>query len=370
MSVRDVHDVIRRQYRDFDAEQAAITWQEILDALETDQRPDAPVEVADPTRVGAPRSARGVNRRGLAVAAGTAVLVLVAGVVPFILMGGEPPAADSSASTTLADAPATVTTEAPTTTEPTLVTDPTDTSGVFGFPPGVPIRDKYGFDITDTLISIAEYRDAIEGGAPAPLFDTAALGVEEILTPTESWLAEGGSTPSPNSDGATQQLILWTVSLEGTDVLGQFGAFLGLPADTETSDFDANIEFGFNVSPGLSQGRDALLPPDSLGLLLVSDSGRGFATGIAGLPTQAAVVTAEYGDGTRVWQRPLFGMALFSNTTRVCQVEPVEGQGCAPMEISILDQSGAELFTIRTPASESAHESMITMPNGETYIRH
>ncbi len=240
---------------------------------------------------------------------------------------------------------------------------------VFGFPARGPIRNKVGFDITDILLFVAEYIEAIEQGTPEPLFDTTSLGVEEVLVSTEPRATQGGSTPSPDSERPAEQLTLWAVELEGADVSAQFGAFLEYPAEGETPEYEANIEFGLNLSPGSSQGSDGFQPPESLGLLLVSDVGKGFATGIAGLPPQAAVVAAVYGDGTRVWQRPLFGMALFNDATRVCQEEPVEGQGCAPMEISVLDESGTELLRIVTPASDSDHRYMITLPSGETYLR-
>ncbi len=81
---------------------------------------------------------------------------------------------------------------------------------------------------------------------------------------------------------------------------------------------------------------------------------------VAGLPIDAAVVTLELADGTRVWQRPVGGMALFvdkigSMPERFVDyydhggaVDPDELEELGPARpLVVLDRNGAEIMRIK-----------------------
>ena len=245
----------------------------------------------------------------------------------------------------------------------------TQPSDIFGYPVGVTIRNHKGDDITRELTYIDGYVKALDSGTPDPRFDTEPLGTEQVLIALGASVEEGASVPLPGSVEVWEQPILAAVGLPDSDAIAQFGVYLEFESDSETPEW-VDLEWGLDVvgvGPPIGMGIDHFDPPDWASLLLVLDLQQIIVFG--GLPPEAAVVTTTFEDGARVWQRPISGLALFTHTARVCELEPTGGEACSRLEFIVLDASGVEMLRIVTPRAGSDHEHIVILPNGDTYIR-
>jgi hypothetical protein len=217
------------------------------------------------------------------------------------------------------------------------------------------------------------------------MFDTDALGTEQVLVAIDaSEVPEWAGHPEPVEPLRPQALV---VEITGTGV----GAFLQYPEPTTLESTDA-VEFLSGLSlddprfdlglddPRFDLGLDDLrfglvgfcgcevpasgelgasgtsIPLFSLdpteGLMsyelrsdiywrIFSESGFGF--GIGGLPSTVAVVATELPDGTRLWQRPVSGIAFF---TANGSFEFLMAEAGAPPLFGY-DASGVQIFPQR-----------------------
>ncbi len=186
---------------------------------------------------------------------------------------------------------------------------------------------------------LTSYIETVAGQtSPEPMFDTDALGTEQVLVAIDASEVPPPGHPEPVEPFRPQALV---VEITGTGV----GAFLQYPEPTTLESTDA-IEFDLapgGLSPddlrfelvgfcgcevpasGELGGGGTSIPLFSLdpteGLMshelrsdiywrIFSESGFGF--GIGGLPSTVAVVATELPDGTRLWQRPVSGIAFFT----------------------------------------------------------
>ena len=218
---------------------------------------------------------------------------------------------------------------------------------------------------------LTSYIDAVAGQTgPEPMFDTDGLGTEQVLVAIDASEVPPPGHPEPVEVFRPQALV---VKITGTGV----GAFLQYP---EPATLDSTDAIEFDLAPGGLSPDDLrfglvgfcgcevpasgelgasgisiplfLLDPTE-GLMsheLRSDiywrifSERGFAFGIAGLPSTVAVVATELSDGTRLWQRPVSGIAFF--TANGSFEFPFAEAGGAPSLVGY-DAAGNQIFVRR-----------------------
>ena len=62
---------------------------------------------------------------------------------------------------------------------------------------------------------------------------------------------------------------------------------------------------------------------------------------IGGLPIEASVIATTFDDGSKVWQRPVNGIAIFDNAHKQC-VQPTDEIFC-DFEFTVFDAQGNEI---------------------------
>ncbi len=215
---------------------------------------------------------------------------------------------------------------------------------------------------------LTSYIETVAGQTgPEPMFDTDALGTEQVLVAIGASEVPRPGHPEPVEPFRPQALV---VEITGTGV----GAFLQYPEPTTLESTDAvgflsglsldDLRFelvGFcgcevPASGELGAGGTSIplfsLDPTE-GLMsyeLTSDihwrifSESGFGFGIGGLPSTVAVVATELPDGTRLWQRPVSGIAFFTANGSV-EFLMAEAGGAPPLVG--YDASGVQIFPQR-----------------------
>ena len=214
------------------------------------------------------------------------------------------------------------------------------------------LHDSHGGEIKADLEYVYSYlADVTESGRwPEPEFDTSSLGVESVLTEvdpvafleSDSGYAEFMSPPSSSSGEVRMVPFVAVAKLEGTTDPLVFMIVLAFKGDIVDVDWML-----FNLQRGSgdgSLGADVLGVPN---IILVDDDGPGPVT-IGGLPPEASVIATTFLDGTKVWQRPVSGIAIFDDPDRHCDTAPQECE----VEYTVLNAAGDELLRIVFVASD------------------
>ena len=192
---------------------------------------------------------------------------------------------------------------------------------------------------TARIQHLTSYLDSVSGQTgPEPKFDTDTLGTEQVLVAVDA----SEVPPGPPEEPFRPQSL--AVKIAGTEI----GAFLGYPEPATLQSTDA-VEY--DIAPSGSNPQDLRLALQAfcgceggeldgerveysasgtsipLGLDLSLDPAAGLmgyqldagiqwegraGFGIGGLPITVAVVATELPDGTRLWQRPVSGIAFFT----------------------------------------------------------
>jgi hypothetical protein len=168
---------------------------------------------------------------------------------------------------------------------------------------------------------------AIERASPVALeFDPSAFGVEQPLT-------------GPIRDVPDECHCDVAVEADTGGVLVRAGL------DVAPEDVQGDVGFGFGSS-GTVYPLDYLLIDDigRSGVLVESHSVLGRQVyALAGLPLQAALIYVDLSDGSRVWQRPLAGMAIIVDAPNSGVEDP--GSPAAGPYI-VLDSVGREIMRV------------------------
>jgi len=220
--MNDVKTLVRRQYQSFDEGQAVITLDEIAV-----RRDDVPVvrSVALPPR-----------RRGVYVALGVALVILLAGLIPYLFRGDDVPPADTVVPTTLAE-------PTPSSTVPETRMDDEGS----GAPGSMVFRPNFHFALPDGWVKgsslwfgVIAPSDFMESGsepAVAITFSRPKLGTVQGVV--ERLLSRSGlraSEPQPvEVGGAIGQTLhatgvsnetLWEFEVEDSPTFGNFDVII------------------------------------------------------------------------------------------------------------------------------------------------
>jgi hypothetical protein len=205
-----------------------------------------------------------------------------------------------------------------------------------------------------------EYLDAhIEGLAgtsvwPEPEFDTSTLGAESVLTELPpSALTSVPRTipfyPEDNDELVVEQPLVAGAQLSGTEHAATFFVGIGF------KDGDVAPIWRLLYTQSYTQGTvfeedggmqwreiDDQNPPHII--LMTGGWSEDFPTVIGGFPTEASVVATTLGDGTRVWQRPISGIAIFLDPSPQCV--PSDGTPTCSAEFFVLNANGNEILRL------------------------
>jgi len=324
-----------------------------------------------------PEVPRRAPRRGwgaMALALGAVVAVALVGSVALLRRdGASPPVGVDPVPSTIStpstepppgrdDVAATTTTAAPSTSTDTDTETVSSASGAVAETLAMldiafeqdSVYSKYGIEIKADLEYVYNYLTGVTESDrwPEPEFDTSSLGDESILTEIDpvAFLdsridgREFMGPPSSNNGGVPMVPFVAGARLEGTTDVAVFTIVLAfkddivdvqwrLFSDSETPQTNASSQ---SSPPG---GYDHLEVPN---VILVHGSDRGPLI-IGGLPPEASVIATTFRDGTKVWQHPVSGLAIFDDPERAC-VETAT-QECDG-EYTVLNAAGDELLRI------------------------
>jgi len=272
------------------------------------------------------------------------LVLLLVGVIPFLLGGSDVPPADTVVPTTIAETVITVTSKIGVAAETVEMLDiALEQEEVRGF---------YGHDVRAQLEYVSSYLTGIaeSAGWPEPAFDTSQLGVESVLIevdPPRRIAAGLSNPPSSNSGGVPMNPFIAAAQLEGTTSSAVFTIVLAFKDDI------VDVQWRLSSQTGGSQRNEIGLPPN----IIIVHGHRPDQDGpavIGGLPLEASVITTTFSDGTKVWQRPISGIAIFHDPNKQC-VGGDEDHFCE-FEYTGFDADGDEIFRI------------VSDPNRESFI--
>lgn len=210
----------------------------------------------------------------------------------------------------------------------------------------------FGTEITTQLRFLQGYLQDVARSSfsPQPVFDTSSLGVE--LTLIELRPSTLSSLP-----GADAYPFVAGAQLEGTGhvVISEIGiSFKNGKAETQCGLSHAVIYKGI-LSPGGGGAAGGGCGPHNhdwgeTNTPNIVSMGGGWSSlspiVIAGLPPEASVVATTLADGTRVWQRPHLGMAIFVEPDPECT--PSDGSPLCDIEVTVLNAEGVEILRIKS----------------------
>lgn len=306
----------------------------------------------------------------IAIAVLVGVLLLVGGAAfLFSGSGGEQPADSVVLTTPPESAPTTAVDSTPTTavtvpeTPTTIAESATSINGVIAETLEMldialeqeEVRNSHGLDVRAQLDYVYSYLTGMAGSAgwPEPAVDTSLLGVESVLRevdPDARLLDAVSHRPSAGSGGVVVNPFVAAAGLEGTTINAAFGIVLAFKDDIV--DIQWRLATGLQRSSALAISQwDAIDLPPTIIMVHGPRSGVDEPAFIGGLPLEASVVTTTFSDGTKVWQRPISGIAIFEDPNKQC-VGVSEFDSCA-FEYTVLDADGDEIFRI---VSDPDHE--------------
>jgi hypothetical protein len=301
----------------------------------------------------------------VAVAAAVVTVVVLGGVAWLAPLGSDaPPAQEPTVVTTL---PEQVTDPEPETlTDTTVSTTTLTTVAIAPVPPDAfdrlddalaqaPVYHRYGYEVTAELEYLDGYIESLAESSlwPKPEFDTSALGVESVLIelPPSALTSVPRTIPSLTEDDqpVIEQPLVAGAQLSGTEHAATF--FIGIGFKDGTVSPIWRLLF----TPSYTQGTvfeeyggmqwhdmDDQDPPHII--LMTGGWSEEFPTVIGGLPPEASVVATTLGDGTRVWQRPISGIAIFLDPSPQCV--PSDGTPLCSAEFIVLNANGNEILRL------------------------
>jgi len=307
-------------------------------------------------------------RHGWLIAAAAAALVLlVAGGLALLgSFGGDRVAPINEPTATTIPTPTTIPATtlpapepvAPTTTLATVATAPAPPDTFDRLDDALakaPVYHRYGYEVTAELEYLDGYIEGLAESAvwPKPEFDTSALGGESVLIelPPSALTSVPRLIPSyPEDDQPVlEQPLVAGAQLSGTEHAATFFVGIGFkdgavspiwrllytPFYTQGTVFeeDGGMQWG---------DMDDKNPPHII--LMTGGWSEDFPTVIGGLPPEASVVATTLGDGTRVWQRPISGIAIFLDPSPQC--DPREGPPTCSTEFIVLNANGNEILRL------------------------
>ena len=208
------------------------------------------------------------------------------------------------------------------------------------------MRESHGGDVRAQLEYVESYLTGMTGfaGWPEPAFDTSLLGVESVLIevdPDARFLNFVLGPPSASSGRGLMTPFVVGAGLEGTTIDAVFGIVLAFNDDI------VDVEWRLaSQSSYFSQWNAIDLPPNVI-IVHGPRSGLDAPATIGGLPLEASVITTTFSDGTKVWQRPISGIAIFDDPNKQCV--PVSDHPLplsCEFEYTVLDADGDEIFRI------------------------
>jgi len=326
-------------------------------------------------------------RRGWLIAVGAAVVtVVVLGVVTWLAPLGNdtPPAQGPTVVTTLL--------EQVTVPEPEALTDTTvstttlTTVETVPAPPdtfdrlddalaNAPVYHYYGYEVTAELEYLDAYIEAIARPSawPKPEFDTSALGDESVLTelPPSALTSVGRFVPSnPEDEQFADQFTTELPLVAGAQLSGtEYAAVFMIRLEFEDETVSVSPSWSLLYTPSYVQGTvfseigqmgwgevDDQGPPNII--LMFGGDNKEIPTVIGGLPPEASVIATTLGDGTRVWQRPISGIAIFPDPSPPCV--PFDGPPTCSREFIVLNANGNEILRL-TWADQDLYPSGFTV---------
>jgi hypothetical protein len=227
------------------------------------------------------------------------------------------------------------------------------------------VHSWYESDIKADLEYVYSYlADATESGRwPEPEFDTSSLGVESVLTEVDPvaflrTLIRGPefmSPPSSDSGGVPMVPFVAGAKLEGTTDAVVFTIVLAFKDDI------VDVQWRLLSDPWMSQ-IGPVGPDDLSNIILVHGSEGGpKPVTIGGLPPEASVIATTFRDGTKVWQRPVSGLAIFDDPDRHCVDMDTAPQECEG-EYTVLNAAGDELLRIVFVADPEPFQFRVVWP--------
>jgi hypothetical protein len=338
-----------------------------------------PITVGELNTMLEPSVAIAPTRRSLgsivAVTVATVVLVVVAGVALLINNPGDTPPADKVLTTTAESTPTTLHEQAPTTVTPdttiasnTTVAPPTTSDPEIVSPAvGVVAETLAMLDVAleqdEVIASLGwDNRAALEyvysylaGAAesqnwPEPAFDTSPLGAEILLTAVDlsasfselDFLSEEDflGPPSINSGGLPMAPFFAGAQLEGTTSSAAFTIVLAFKDDI------VDVQWRLSSESQMSQTTDFLFEEFDVPNIIMGQAVNDGPVVFGGLPPDASVITTTFEDGTRVWQRPVSGIAIFDDPNSNCVLMGGSANGECGGGYTVLNANGDEILQI------------------------
>ncbi len=172
-------------------------------------------------------------------------------------------------------------------------------------------------------------------GPPEPTFDTADLGVEQILVDRRTVEAvDEALLPFHTIDGvlippADQRMWLGVARLEAAGATAAWS----LIEHPENPNAAPLLSLSIGTSGSGSGGFEFPgFPPHFI--IAIRDGDRHSVATVGGLPPHTSVVATTLSDGTRIWQRPISGLVIFDTFPDV-----------APT-FTVLDADGQEILSV------------------------
>jgi hypothetical protein len=229
-----------------------------------------------------------------------------------------------------------------------------------------PVYHIYGYEVTAQLEYLDAYIEGLTGSSvwPEPEFDTSTLGTESVLIelPPSALTSVSRIIPGLTEDDqpVIEQPLVAGAQLSGTEHAAAYSIGLGFKDGTVSPNWKLLITRSYKQGTVLEDygelqwdgyGRWDNDPPhiilmhgdwyeDSPG-----DYREDSPTVIGGLPPEASVVATTLEDGTKVWQRTISGIAIFSDPSSQC--DPSDNPPPCSAEYIVMNANGNEILRLR-----------------------